>query len=31
MDEFENLNQTKWECRYHVVFMPKYRRKALYV
>ena len=24
------LSHTKWECKYHVVFIPKYRRKALY-
>ena len=30
MNEYESLNHTKWECRYHVVFIPKYRRKALY-
>jgi putative transposase len=30
MDEFENLSHTKWECKYHVVFIPKYRRKVLY-
>jgi len=30
MDEFESLNHTKWDCKYHVVFIPKYRRKALY-
>ena len=30
MDEFESLNHTKWECKYHVVFIPKYRRKVLY-
>ena len=30
MNEYESLNHTKWECKYHVVFMPKYRRKALY-
>src|SRR4051794_33029564 len=30
MDEFESLSHTKWECKYHVVFIPKYRRKALY-
>ena len=28
--EYETLNHTKWECKYHVVFIPKYRRKALY-
>ena len=29
MDE-GSLSHTKWECKYHVVFIPKYRRKALY-
>jgi putative transposase len=31
MDESESLAHTKWECKYHVVWIPKYRRKALYV
>ena len=31
MDEVESLSHTRWECKYHVVFIPKYRRKALYV
>ena len=30
MDERESLNHTQWECKYHVIFIPKYRRKALY-
>ena len=30
MDEFESLSHTKWECKYHVVFIPKCRRKSLY-
>ena len=30
MDRIEGLNHTKWDCKYHVVFIPKYRRKALY-
>jgi len=30
MDEMESLSHTKWECKYHVVFIPKYRRKQLY-
>ena len=30
MDEYESLSHTKWECRYHGIFIPKYRRKALY-
>ena len=29
MDDVETLAHTKWECKYHVVFIPKYRRKAL--
>ena len=31
MDELESLNHTKWACKYHVVFIPKCRRKTLYV
>ena len=31
MDEYESLNHTKWECKYHVVFIPKCRRKTLYL
>ncbi len=30
MPDIETLNHTKWDCKYHVVFIPKYRRKALY-
>ena len=30
MDEFESLSHSKWECKYHVVFIPKRRRKTLY-
>jgi len=30
MDEFESLSHSKWECKYHVVFIPKGRRKVLY-
>jgi putative transposase len=30
MDEFESLSHAKWEYKYHVVFIPKGRRKALY-
>ena len=30
MDEYESLRHTKWECKYHVVFIPKCRRKVLY-
>ena len=30
MDEFDSLSHSKWECKYHVVFIPKCRRKTLY-
>jgi len=30
MDRTESLNHSKWECKYHVVFIPKRRRKTLY-
>ena len=30
MDSTESLSHTKWECKYHVVFIPKCRRKILY-
>jgi putative transposase len=26
----QSLSHTVWECKYHVVFIPKYRRKALF-
>jgi putative transposase len=31
MDEYQSLNHSKWECKYHVVFIPKCRRRTLYV
>jgi putative transposase len=30
MKDYENLKHTKWDCKYHIVFIPKYRRKVLY-
>ena len=30
MDEFESLNHTKWDCKFHIVFIPKGRKKALF-
>ena len=26
----DSLSHTKWLCKYHIVFTPKYRRKAIY-
>ena len=28
--EFNHLNHATWECKYHVVFTPKYRKKMLF-
>lgn len=28
--QYESLSHSKWECKYHIVFVPKYRRKILY-
>ncbi len=30
MDEYASLSHTKWDCKFHIVFIPKCRRKALY-
>ncbi len=30
MREVHSLNHTRWECKYHVVFIPKYRKKVLF-
>ena len=30
MDVHESLSHTKWDCKYHIVFIPKCRRRILY-
>jgi len=30
MNDFESLAHVRWECKYHVVFIPKYRRKVIF-
>ena len=30
MNQYESLNHTKHECKYHIVFIPKYRKKLFY-
>ena len=30
MDDTKSLAHTKWNCKYHIVFAPKYRRKVIY-
>ena len=30
MNTAESLSHAKWECKYHIVWIPKYRKKTLY-
>ena len=30
MDDDLSLSHTRWNCKYHIVFIPKYRRKTIY-
>ena len=30
MNDSKSLSHTKWNCKYHIVFAPKYRRKVIY-
>ncbi len=30
MELIKSLKHTKWDCKYHIVWIPKYRRKVLY-
>ena len=30
MNDIASLTHTQWECKYHVVFIPKYRRKTMF-
>ena len=30
MDDYKSLSHSVWDCKYHVVFIPKYRRKTIY-
>ena len=30
MHDWESQSHVRWDCKYHVVIVPKYRRKALY-
>ena len=29
-EQYQSLSHSKWDCKYHVAFIPKYRRKVLY-
>ena len=30
MENFESLSHVRWDCKYHIVFIPKYRRKVIF-
>ena len=30
MHDWESLSHVRWECKYHVIIIPKYRRKVFY-
>ena len=30
-DDINSLAHSKWDCKYHVVFAPKYRRMVIYI
>ncbi len=30
MRDYKSLAHTRWDCKYHIVFIPKYRRKVMY-
>ena len=30
MNDIHSLAHSKWNCKYHIVFAPKYRRKVFY-
>jgi putative transposase len=30
MKVYETLRHTTWDCKYHVIFIPKCRRKVVY-
>jgi putative transposase len=30
MHDWESLSHVRWDCKYHIVFVPKFRKKKLY-
>ncbi len=30
MSDYRSLNHSRWECKYHIVFIPKYRKKRIF-
>lgn len=31
MNDIKSLSHSKWNCKYHIVFAPKYRRQVIYL
>ncbi|NOQ18903.1 MAG: IS200/IS605 family transposase, partial [Desulfobacterales bacterium] len=29
MNDFRSLSHTTWDCKYHLIWIPKYRKKVL--
>jgi len=30
MEDYERVGHTRWQCKYHIVFIPKYQKRQLY-
>ena len=30
MNDFRSLSHTTWDCKYHLIWIPKYRKKVLF-
>ena len=30
LSDYKRTNHTEWDCKYHIIFIPKYRKKVLY-
>ena len=30
MNNYNKLNHTTWDCKYHLIWIPKYRKKVIY-
>jgi putative transposase len=31
LELYQSLSHSKWDCKYHVIFVPKYRRKTMFL
>ena len=30
MKDYKSLSHTRWDCKYHIVFIPKKKKKVIY-